>query len=153
MGLAQEPPADGPRVDVEIAVQQELVTGTEQGEPVREIRDVGLVTPGDVLIYTLRARNTGSSPAFEARLQDPIPDGTVLLPETVATEGTRVTASLDGGESWKTFPVFIPGGEDDTGQPVYVPAPGSAYTHLRWELDGPLPPGAAREVTFKVQVR
>ena len=143
----------GPRVEVNISVAQEITSTTESGEVVVETKPVGLVSPGDVLTYTLSARNMGDSPAFDARIEDPIPEGTFLLPDSLSENVSGMTASIDGGESWRSFPVFVVAGTDTEGQPIYEQAAAESYTHLRWLLDEPLSPGATKEVSFKVQVR
>jgi uncharacterized repeat protein (TIGR01451 family) len=142
---------DGPDVKVTVEVEQEMVREGTDGTPTVERQPVGLAAPGDILVYTVRAENLGESPAFDPRLQDPIPEGTVLLPESVTR--INVTASLDGGATWEAFPVRVLVGEDDSGEPLYEQAPPETYTHLRWQLDGPLGPGESKEVSFKVRVR
>jgi uncharacterized repeat protein (TIGR01451 family) len=151
--FAQTANDGGPNVKVNISVVQDVTRTAETGETVVESKPVGLVSPGDVLTYTLTAQNTGDSPAFDARIEDPIPDGTVLLTGSIPESISGVTASIDGGESWRSFPVFVVTGSDDDGQPIYEQAAAESYTHLRWLLDAPLSPGATKEVSFKVQVR
>ena len=149
--FAQE--KSGPRVEVEIAVHQETSTTDAEGQTVIVKNEVGPVAPGDILTYTLRARNLGDSPALDALIEDPIPGGTALLPDSLAENGLTISASIDGGDSWKSFPVFVAAGKDASGETIYQQASGADYTHLRWLLNEPLAPGTAKEVSFKVQVR
>jgi uncharacterized repeat protein (TIGR01451 family) len=149
--LENAPRAAGPEVKVTVEVEQEIVREGADGAPTVERQPVGLASPGDILVYTVRAENFGDDPAFDPRVQDPIPQGTVLLPESVSR--INVTASLDGGANWEPFPVRVLVGEDENGEPLYQEAPPETYTHLRWQLDGPLGPGEAKEVSFKVRVR
>jgi uncharacterized repeat protein (TIGR01451 family) len=145
--------APGPDVKVTVEVLQEIIREDADGNLVTDQQPVGLASPGDILVYTVRAENLGDGPAFDPRLQDPVPEGTVLLPESVTLKDVTTTASLDGGETWEPFPVRILVGEDDNGQPRYEQVPAEAYTNLRWNLTGPLGPGEAKEVSFKVRVR
>jgi uncharacterized repeat protein (TIGR01451 family) len=140
-------------MQVEVSVLQEVIRTDESGQAIVERKPVSVATPGTILAYTLHATNRSGSDVYDARIEDPIPNGTTLLPGSVDVNGLTITASIDGGESWKSFPVLVAAGEDAAGQPVYQQAPGDSYTHLRWLLDGPLPPGATKEVSFKVQVR
>jgi uncharacterized repeat protein (TIGR01451 family) len=140
-----------PDVKVVVEVEQEVIQKGPDGTPTVKRQPVGLAAPGDILVYTVRAENAGDGPAFDPRLQDPIPEGTVLLPESVSR--INVTASLDGGASWEPFPVRVLVGEDEDGELLYEDAHPETYTHLRWQLDGPLGPGEAKEVSFKVRVR
>lgn len=143
----------GPRVEVEIAVHQETSTTDADGQTVIVKNEGGPAAPGDILTYTLRARNIGDSPALDALIEDPIPGGTTLLPDSLAENGSTISASIDGGDSWKSFPVFVAAGKDASGETLYQQASGEDYTHLRWLLNEPLAPGTSKEVSFKVQVR
>jgi uncharacterized repeat protein (TIGR01451 family) len=137
---------------VRIAVAREVVTVGEDGTPSVQYEPVDHAGPGDVLRYTVAAHNLGRSPALHARLQDPIPEGTVLLPDSVSTAAARVMASLDGGKNWHEFPAMVEM-KDADGVAAKVPAAPDTYTHLQWILPGSIEPGQQREVTFKVRVR
>lgn len=149
--LALASPA-GPRVDVAIHVEREVVRTAPDGSTSVEREPVREASPGDVLVYTLAATNRGDAPALQSRLDDPIPAGTVLIPESVAPAGARVVASLDGGTSWQPFPVESVR-TDAEGHERRAPVAAEAYTHLRWQLNEPLEPGGSRTFSFKVRVR
>lgn len=52
----------------------------------------GILNPGDTLRYTIYIVNTGSSPAFNVRLTDPIPTNTTLIIGSVVTsKGVIIT--------------------------------------------------------------
>jgi len=149
------PPAlavEGPQVAVNIAVEREVTKTDADGQQVQYREPVDTAFPGDVLVYTLRAENVGNGPAVNTRLEDPIPQGTVLIPNSVLLDGAEVLASLDDGSSWQPFPVRIDHAGDD-GAREKVPAPAEAYTNLRWVLAGNLDPGEHREVSFKVRIQ
>jgi uncharacterized repeat protein (TIGR01451 family) len=150
--LAAAPAADTapPRLEVTVAVQREVTRVDVHGRSQVVLEPVKTANPGDVLVYRLRATNVGLAPAREAKIDDPIPTGTVLLPESVGKK--NVHASLDGGKTWQPFPATVARKRDD-GQVERVPAPASAYTHLRWVLEQAVPPGESAEVGFKVQVQ
>ena len=144
--------ASVPEVAVEIAVAREVVERDASGAERVKLEPVGAVRPGDVLVYTLRAENRGAAPALSARIEDPIPAGTLVILESVPTVGVAAEASLDGGSSWQAFPATVRVvGADGVARDV--PAPASSYTHLRWSLAEPLAAGAARDLRFKVRVR
>lgn len=135
-----------PKVTVSVDVEREIARGDAvEREPVDVAR------PGDVLVYTVRASNVGDAAAVGARVEDPIPSGTVLIPESVSTGAASPSASLDGGKTWTTFPAMVRETAED-GTERTVPAPAERYTHLRWALDGALPPGESRDLSFKVRV-
>lgn len=144
--------AAGPKVEVSILVEREVVREDASGkrEVVREL--VRAASAGDVLVYTLTARNAGDGPAIDPRIEDPIPAGTILVLDSLENDGTVPTASLDGGKAWQPFPAVIEKRGTD-GSTETVPAPAEAYTHLRWTLPGPLGPGESKDVRFKVRIR
>lgn len=151
--LAAAPAAAAePKVEVTVRVEREVVKEDASGRRVVERQPVRAASAGDVLVYTLDARNVGDAPAATARLEDPIPKGTVLVLDSVGSEDGPVLASLDGGASWTPFPATVEKKTED-GRVERVPAPAEAYTHLRWSLPGSLEPGANHDVSFKVRIR
>lgn len=141
-----------PSVSVSIDVAREVTEADPSGRLIARLEPVEVAGPGDVLVYTLRAENVGSSPAYRPRLRDEIPAGTVLVTDSLNADEARITASLDGGSTWQEFPVIVERLRDD-GSPEQVPAPPEAYTHLQWLLAGQLDPGERREVSFKVRIQ
>jgi uncharacterized repeat protein (TIGR01451 family) len=144
--------ADGPQVTVNVAVAREVTKTGPDGQQVTYHEPVDTAFPGDVLVYTLRAENVGNGAALNTRLEDPIPQGTVLIPDSVRLDGATVLASLDDGSNWQPFPVRVERARED-GTREKVPAPPEAYTNLRWVLAGNLDPGERREVSFKVRIQ
>ncbi len=143
----------GPQVSIAVSVEREITRTQPDGTQVVETEPVEEAVPGDVLVYTLSAHNSGATAAHGVRLQDPIPTGTALVLDSVGNaDGVRVDASLDSGDSWQPFPARVRLTADD-GQVQDVPAPPEAYTSLRWVLLEPLFPGETRDVRFKVQIR
>jgi uncharacterized repeat protein (TIGR01451 family) len=141
----------GPNVSITVEVERESVRTDDNGLPVVERTPVQIARPGEVLVYTVRAQNHGDTAAMRPRIQDPIPDGTVLLLEGFDFGRHPNGASVDGGRTWQSFPAQVVETTAD-GAERSVPAPAEAYTHLRWVLDGELGPGEARDVSFKVRV-
>ncbi len=144
--------AAAPRVEVDVSVQKEVVVQAPDGTRSVERRPVDVARPGDILVYTLRARNAGDGPALGTTLDDPLPEGTVLVPESVESDGPAIHASLDGGKSWGPYPVFLER-TGAGGRLERTPAPPDSYTHLRWVLSEPLGPGEDTNVSFKVRIR
>jgi len=144
--------ASTPRVQVEVRVEREIVRADASGRKVVERKPVDVARPGDVLVYTLQARNVGDGPAVDARLEDPIPQGTVLVIDSLEHGAAVPSASLDGGATWQSFPATVETHGED-GRVERVPAPPESYTHLRWTLPGALGPGEGKDVRFKVRIR
>ncbi len=103
----------------------------------------------DTLTYTLSLANSGSKSIGDPQLgiplviQDSIPAGTTYLAGSAAANNTlpsgvsayTILYSTDNGTSWTTT----------------EPAPASV-TNIRWQLEGPLDPGASGNVTFKISI-
>jgi uncharacterized repeat protein (TIGR01451 family) len=144
--------AGTPRLEVQVRVEREVVRDDPSGRRVVHREPVGVATPGDTLVYTLEARNAGDGQAVGANLDDPIPEGTTLVVDSVDRAAAPVSASLDGAKSWVAFPATVERRAED-GTVTRVPAPAEAYTHLRWSLPGAIAPGESRNVSFKVRIR
>ncbi|HKQ62683.1 MAG TPA: hypothetical protein VJS92_15440 [Candidatus Polarisedimenticolaceae bacterium] len=143
-------PGNSP-VLVNVQVQREITATDASGRKLVTLEPVKVARPGDVLVYTLRAHNGGIEPAFQARLEDAIPAGTVLIPASVGGDGARVMASLDGGGTWRPFPIEVEHRSPD-GRLERAPAPPEAYTNLRWVAER-IDPGQERAVSFKVRIQ
>jgi len=144
--------ATDPKVEITVKAQKEVVKIDAGGKKSVTLAAAKDAASGDVLVYTLRAANHGTAAAVNPRIEDPIPEGTVLLLDSVKEDGYGIEASLDHGKSWQSFPASMKR-VSATGAMETVPAPPESYTTLRFVLDGPLAPGAGRDVTFKVQIR
>jgi uncharacterized repeat protein (TIGR01451 family) len=152
IGLAAVAQALTPNVEVAIQAHKEVVAIDASGKKSVTLVPATEGHSGDTIVYTLRARNAGTGPAVSPRIEDPIPAGTVLVLDSVKRDGYRVEASLDGGSTWQAFPAQMQR-TTPTGQQETVPAPPESYTTLRWVLNGPLEPGAGKDVSFKVRIR
>ena len=142
---------DLPRVRVGIQVEREVAHYNSAGELVLEREAVDHVEVGDVLVYSLQIVNDGPVAAVRAQVVDPIPENTVLILDSAAGDGTRITYSVDGGSSYAPYPVTQVVSRD--GVEEEVPVPAEDYTHVRWTLMQPLEPGEMRTGHFKVRVQ
>ena len=149
---AQSPSSERPDVRITVRVQREVTRITSSGEA--EVRREPVVSAKreDVLVYTLEFANHGDSPAHEVQVMNPVPGGTVLIPETVQGDSARITYSIDGGVTYGTFPITRTVVLED-GTREEVPAAPEEYTHVRWTLQEPLEPSESRTVEFKVRVQ
>lgn len=150
--LTAQAQASVPKVEVAIQAHKEVVRVDASGRKAVELKPASEAATGDVIVYTLRASNTGTGPAMSPRIEDPIPSGTVLVLDSLAKDGYAIEASLDGGTTWQPFPATVTR-RNDKGVEETVPAPAELYTTLRWVLNGPLQPGDGKDVSFKVRIR
>ena len=104
-----------------------------------------MVAPGDRLVFLLRYRNTGTAPASDFIVTNP-------LPETVSYQGTpdaRAIVSIDGGRRWGALPrlrVRERDGSLRAARPEDV-------THVRWTLNQPIPAGSEGRLVFRGVVK
>jgi uncharacterized repeat protein (TIGR01451 family) len=96
------------------------------------------VVPGDVMIYTVEVRNTGSYAVESAVVIQPIPNHTRYLADSAVGPGVDVDYSVDGGRSFDSAQVLKQTGE---------------YTHIRWRLHNRLKPNSVAYVRFRVQIK
>ena len=81
------------------------------------------VKPGDILRYTVTAKNS-NRPVKNLTLTQPIPKGTTYVKNSaVPLEGADLLFSIDGGKTYSAKPMLNK-----------KEAPASAYTNVRWKF-------------------
>lgn len=93
------------------------------------------LSAGDEVHYTIRVRNPGQEPVRDVQVTKRMPYGMQYLPGTAAGPASDIEFSTDGGRSFQARP------ESDE------------YSHLRWNLRRPLPPGATALLRFRATFR
>ena len=100
------------------------------------------VKPGDILRYTVNAKN-GDKAVKNLMLTQPIPRGTSYLKNSAtALNGAELLFSLDGGKTYIAKPMM---GKKE--------APTTAYTNLRWKFTGTIAAKAQVNATYEVVVK
>ena len=131
------------RLQSQALVEQEVMNA--EGKKVVERVPAAKVVPGTEVIFCQRYENIGHESAENAVITNPIPAHMIYTDRSAQGEGTRITFSVDNGQSYnipaKLF-VF-----DTTGRKF--PARPKDYTHIRWTFTHPLPSGAKGEVSFR----
>ncbi len=140
--------AEKPNLVLKLKAEKEVIVTGEDGKTRFEWREVTALEPGDVVRYTLHYTNGGRSEARDAVIVDPVPTGSTYIAGSAEGNGAEITFSMDG----KQF-----------GAPAhlkYRPKEGDAmtvkpemYTHVRWKLTRPIPPGGDGTVSFSVKVK
>ena len=90
---------------------------------------------GDEVHYTLRVTNPGKEPVTDVQVTKRMPQGLQFIPGSAMGPASLVEFSADGGTT-------------------FTPRPkGGEFTHVRWSLRRPLPPGATALLRFRATFR
>jgi uncharacterized repeat protein (TIGR01451 family) len=108
--------------------------------------------PGDIILYTLTATNRGTEPAHDVEIVDPIPDGTEYILDSATGKGMTISCSIDGGHFYWQPPVIYDVHRPD-GRIDKRPASAGMYTHVKWLVTQPIPPGVSVTATLRVRVK
>ncbi|MGB5426798.1 MAG: hypothetical protein WBN95_08405 [Gammaproteobacteria bacterium] len=104
------------------------------------------VVPGKDVIYTLSFENVGTNPGNDIVINNPIPEHTVYKPGSASGTNTRISFSVDDGQSFAP-PEELTVTEADGSTRI---AKASEYTTIRWQYLKPLQPGDKSSVEFRV---
>jgi uncharacterized repeat protein (TIGR01451 family) len=115
-------------------IAETFVQSTRAGDPPR-FAVARRLSAGDEVHYTIRVRNPGQEPVQDVQVTKRMPYGMQYLPGTAAGPASDIEFSTDGGRSFQARP------ESDE------------YSHLRWTLRRPLPPGATALLRFRATFR
>ncbi|NJM44776.1 MAG: DUF11 domain-containing protein [Alkalinema sp. RU_4_3] len=124
--------------------QDDKVTWQESGDRVT-------AQPSDVLRYSLKSQNKGNKAVKNLVMTQPIPAGMSYVLKSTTQPAANVTYSIDGGKSFVASPMVAV--KLANGQIEQRPAPATAYTHVRWQLNEAIAPGQSAKVSYQVVVR
>ena len=117
----------------------------EEGKKEVKRMPASKVVPGSEVIFTSTYKNTGQEKAEKAVITNPVPEHMIYVEHSARGQGAAITFSVDNGKSYNIpAKLFI---LDAAGRKS--PARPKDYTHIRWTLAAPLPPGATGSVSFR----
>ncbi len=124
-------------------IEKEIVSP----EGKKEVRRVpaSKVVPGSEVVFTTAYENVSKEKAENAVITNPVPEHMIFSENSARGAGTIITFSIDNGKSFNIPANLIV--LDAAGRKF--PARAQDYTHIRWEMKDPLPPGAKGEVSFR----
>jgi uncharacterized repeat protein (TIGR01451 family) len=116
----------------------------ENNKPVfRPIAEKASVKPGDIIKYTVIAKNNSRCPLKNLILKQPIPRGTNYIKDSAKSiEGAELLFSIDGGKTFVAKPTI-----------GTQPAPTTAYNYLRWRFSGLMRTNTQVQTSYKLQVK
>jgi uncharacterized repeat protein (TIGR01451 family) len=107
------------------------------------------VVPGDEVLYTVAARNTGPIAVAAPIVTNPIPAHMVYVADSATGPGAEVSYSIDGGHTFdrpENLRVLGPDGQ-------WHPAKAVDYTHIRWQLKNTLKSNSVAFARFRAVVK
>lgn len=139
-----------PKVAISIKAEKE-VTVTVKGKQVKKKIAAKGFLPGEEIIYTLSYHNSGTEPATDVLITDPIPAGTSYIPGS-ASEADKATYSINNGKSYSKPTLLTYEIKTADGKVQKKVAAPEEYTDIRWTIPS-VPPGGKGSVNFKVKVK
>jgi len=129
----------------EVALTNEVfvehVKKDAKGKDVVVLDEPTAVIPGDKLVFVLSYKNTGTKPASDFVVTNPLPSEVAFAGGE--TEGAIV--SVNGGKTWgalSALRVKQADGAERSAQPTDV-------THVRWSFAKAIPAGQSGKVSFR----
>ena len=121
----------------------------EQGRIITKLVPADRVVPGDLVLYTLEVRNTGSRSLEAPTVVQPIPVHMVYVADSAVGPGGDITYSVDGGLSFdRPENLIVP-----LSQGATRPAVAADYTHIRWRLKSLVKADSVVFVRFRARVK
>ncbi|HVA27567.1 MAG TPA: hypothetical protein VNF68_05275 [Candidatus Baltobacteraceae bacterium] len=133
---------------VALIIHQALVV-TQAGKAKVEAVPKAGAKRGQVLRYTIIAKNTGAAPAFDLAPLGKVPANTVFVAGSAAPR-TAVEYSLDGHAfSPKPMKKIVAA----NGKVTYVPADPATYVAVQWHNAHPLKAHATQLFSYEVRIK
>lgn len=139
-----------PKVAISIKAEKEVTVKTKGKAVKKKIAAKGFL-PGEEIIYTLSYHNSGTEPATDVLITDPIPTGTSYIPGS-ASDTDKVTYSINNGKSYSKPTLLTYEIKTATGKAEKRVATPEEYTDIRWTIPS-VPPGGKGSVSFRVKVK
>jgi uncharacterized repeat protein (TIGR01451 family) len=136
-------------VELNAVALTETTTTNEEGLETIARVPAGKVVPGDEVIYTIHFVNSGTEPATDVVITNPIPQHMVFTKVEESPGSATVSMSADGGSIYdapRNLTVADAKGQER-------PAKASDFTHVRWTFQNSLEPGAEGSVSFRAQLQ
>jgi uncharacterized repeat protein (TIGR01451 family) len=145
LGAGAQTPA--PALEVTTTAEVEQVQ-TVNGHAAIHLLPADHVVPGDLLIYTLKVRNTARDALATPEFVAAIPEHTSYVADSAVGPGVEVLYSVDGGQIFDKPPNLRVHGEGG----ALRPATAADYTHIRWTLKHSLKSKSVAYARFRARL-
>lgn len=136
-------------IRIQTSADVEIIETDASGETVTRLEQASKVVPGDIVIYTVSFSNTGSEPAENVVITNPVPRHMEYVEGTAFGPGADISFSIDGGQSWGAPEELVITALDGSQRPAQA----SDYTDIRWILRNELQPGAQGFARFRTRLQ
>ena len=140
-----------PQIKIDVVAEKEQMV-LENGDEVVTRVPAETILPGETLIFTVRYQNSGTDDARSVVVTNPIPQGTVYVPESADGQKSEIAFSVDGGQSYGAPGALTVEVKDSAGKTATRPASAEEYTHVRWVISA-IPAGSEGELAFRARVK
>jgi uncharacterized repeat protein (TIGR01451 family) len=141
--------ADAGNISLRARAEKRVLVTAPDGTSLETFVPVSKVLPGDVVAYTIEARNVSPKDADRVVITDPIPSEMKYVEGSADASGGELLFSVDGGFRFDAPQNLTVANEDGTRRPAVA----SDYTHVRWVFAAPLAPAEQRSVRFLARLQ
>ena len=136
-------------IEIKTTSEVEITEVNAKGEKTVKRVPTKSVAPGSIVIYTIKAKNSGKEQATNVVVTNPIPKQMQYIDRSAFGAGTDIIFSVDGGKKYaKPNKLTV---KDAAGKPRRATT--DDYTHIRWTFQFKLKPNQVAPVWFKAKVK
>jgi uncharacterized repeat protein (TIGR01451 family) len=128
------------------SVFKEVEKKTAAGKIETKLVPAGVVVPGDRMLFVMGYKNTGTKPAGNVIITNPVPSEVQYVR---AQDGGEPVVSVDGGKTFGNIASLIVKNPDGSSRAARA----SDVTHVRWQISRALTPGETGQVSFRGQLK
>jgi uncharacterized repeat protein (TIGR01451 family) len=135
-------------IELKTRVEKRVLVPLPDGRVEEKRMPADRVVPGDVVAYTIEAKNITQRPAERVVITDPIPEHTRYVDGSAQAKNAELQFSVDGGKRFDRPEKLVVTEPHGTRRAARA----SDYTHIRWVFAEPLAPAESRSAHFQAQL-
>jgi len=135
-------------ISLKLTAMKEIIVQDKDGRDIVKHVKPEVMTPGDVVVYTVTFANEGKQAKDDVVINDPIHPDIAYIEGSATGPGTSITFSVDGKTFGKEGELKV---EDENGDMRIAEA--AEYRHIRWTLNGALAAGKEGRGSFRARVK
>lgn len=147
IAMAQQAAEQG-TVRLEHTAQQQETYTDENGVEQTRLVAATRVVPGEEILFTVSYTNTGTQPAENISVVNPVPEHMDYVDGSASGSDSVIDFSVDGGKNFGTPQDLVVVDAEGTERP----ASAQDYTHIRWVIGSNVAPGTSGTVQFRAIV-